>query len=197
MSYVRSGSARRVASWVQSTSSAGKTTVNLELDAKVELIRSLVPLGLMHRRRDARRRSDGVGRCPVCPQGRLDRGPSSRQQSGDGGPRGAARANSCPPGFVVSRGARFRCGPTAALHGEGAVNDRLLTRVLYGISCRNYAAAAGGDSRGDRAVGVDRVPDVSSRPVPRNCTSSTSETSPMRTWWPSSWTARRSPRRRW
>ena len=30
----------------------------------------------------------------------------------------------------------------AALHGEGAVNDRLLTRVLYGISCRNYAAAA-------------------------------------------------------
>ena len=30
----------------------------------------------------------------------------------------------------------------AALHGEGAVNDRLLTRVLDGISCRNYAAAA-------------------------------------------------------
>ena len=30
----------------------------------------------------------------------------------------------------------------AALHGEGAVNDRLLTRVLYGISCRNYEAAA-------------------------------------------------------
>ena len=28
------------------------------------------------------------------------------------------------------------------MHGEGAVNDRLLTRVLYGISCRNYAAAA-------------------------------------------------------
>ena len=30
----------------------------------------------------------------------------------------------------------------AALHGEGAVNDLLLKRVLYGISCRNYAAAA-------------------------------------------------------
>ena len=29
-----------------------------------------------------------------------------------------------------------------ALHGDRAVNDRLLTRVLYGISCRNYAAAA-------------------------------------------------------
>ena len=30
----------------------------------------------------------------------------------------------------------------AALHGEGAVNDLLLKRVLYGISCRNYEAAA-------------------------------------------------------
>ena len=30
----------------------------------------------------------------------------------------------------------------AALHGEGAVNDLLLKRVLYGISCRNDAAAA-------------------------------------------------------
>ena len=30
----------------------------------------------------------------------------------------------------------------AALQGEGAVNDLLLTRVLYGISCRNDEAAA-------------------------------------------------------
>ena len=29
-----------------------------------------------------------------------------------------------------------------ALHGERAVNDLLLKRVLYGISCRNYEAAA-------------------------------------------------------
>ena len=30
----------------------------------------------------------------------------------------------------------------AALHGDRAVNDLLLRRVLYGISCRNYEAAA-------------------------------------------------------
>ena len=30
----------------------------------------------------------------------------------------------------------------AALHGDRAVNDLLLKRVLYGISCRNYEAAA-------------------------------------------------------
>ena len=29
-----------------------------------------------------------------------------------------------------------------AVHGDRAVNDLLLTRVLYGISCRNYEAAA-------------------------------------------------------
>ena len=45
-----------------------------------------------------------------------------------------------------------------ALHGERGVNDLLLTRVLYGISCRNYESRRGGDSRSHRAVGVDRVP---------------------------------------
>ena len=68
--------------------------------------------------------------------------PSSRQQSGDGGPRGAARANSCPPDSSCRGGREIPLRSYAALHGEGAVNDRLLTRVLYGISCRNYAAAA-------------------------------------------------------
>ena len=29
-----------------------------------------------------------------------------------------------------------------ALHGDRVVNDVLLKRVLYGISCRNYEAAA-------------------------------------------------------
>ena len=45
-------------------------------------------------------------------------------------------------GFGMSGGARFRCGPYEALHGDRAVNDVLLKRVLYGISCRNYEAAA-------------------------------------------------------
>ena len=47
------------------------------------------------------------------------------------------------------------------LHGDRAVNDLLLRRVLYGISCRNYAAAAEAIP-GDRPVGVDGVPRVHS-----------------------------------
>ena len=59
--------------------------------------------------------------------------------------RSAWRASACRfacPGFAMSRGARCRCGRMRRLHGERAVNDLLLTRVLYGISCRNYEAAA-------------------------------------------------------
>ena len=49
MSYVLSGSTRRVARWVRSRSIRREDYyADLELDAKVELIRSLVPLGLMH-----------------------------------------------------------------------------------------------------------------------------------------------------
>ena len=59
----------------------------LEVDAKVELIRSLVPLGLMHI------------------EELLDE-------------------------------------EVTALAGDRAINDRLLKRVLHGISCRNYEAAA-------------------------------------------------------
>ena len=49
--------------------------------------------------------------------------------------------------FRVSRiwsvaGSEIPLRSYAALHGDGEVNDLLLQRVLSGISCRNYAAAA-------------------------------------------------------
>ena len=54
-------------------------------------------------------------------------------------------------------GAEIPLRSYAALHGDRAVNDVLLKRVLYGISCRNYEAARRSDSRRDRAVGVNGV----------------------------------------
>ena len=83
-----------------------------------------------------------------------------------------------------------------ALHGDRAVNDLLLRRVLYGISCRNYAAAA---EAIPGAIGLSgsTVSRASFRPARRNSANSRSGTSPGRTLWPSCWTARRSPRRRW
>ena len=61
---------------------------------------------------------------------------------GDDGPGRAARADSRCRGFAASQGARLRSGRPTRCMAMAEVNDLLLTRVLYGISCRNYEAAA-------------------------------------------------------
>ena len=86
MSYVLSGSARRVARWVGSTSCAARTTPSLELNAKMELIRSLVPLGLMQVEELLDAEVTALASRALRPQGRVDRGPPARQQPRDGEP---------------------------------------------------------------------------------------------------------------
>ena len=84
---------------------------DLELDAKVELIRSLVPLGLMH--------VEEVRDAEVPPlagerYARKDASIGGRRHGGNPG-RWAWRGSACRfacRGFVVSRAARFRCGRT-------------------------------------------------------------------------------------
>ncbi len=113
----------------------------LELDAKVELIRSLVPLGLMHveelldqevvtlaGERYARKAAAIGGR----------RHGSNPGTVGLAGQRVPIRV----PRIRGVAGSEIPLRSYAALHGDRAVNDLLLRRVLYGISCRNYEAAA-------------------------------------------------------
>ena len=167
----------------------------LELDAKVELIRSLVPLGLMHVKEML---DEEVMALAGARYARKDASIGGRRHGSNPGTVGLAgqRVPIRVPRIRRVAGGEIPLRSYAALHDEGAVNDRLLTRVLYGISCRNYEAAA---EAIPGAIGLSGrpCPGRSSRPVPRSCASSTSETYPMKTWWPSSWTARRSPRRRW
>ena len=114
----------------------------LEVDAKVELIRSLVPLGLRHieelldeevtalaGERYARKAPSVGGR-------RHGSNPGTVGLAGQRVPIPRA------PDSPMSRSARFPRRSYEALHGDRAVNDLLLRRVLYGISCRNDAAAA-------------------------------------------------------
>ena len=68
-----------------------------ELDAKEELIRALVPLGLLHVQELLDQRSDGAGRRALRPARRVGRGAPSRQQPWDGGSGGAACADACAP----------------------------------------------------------------------------------------------------
>ena len=114
---------------------------DLALDAKVELIRSLVPLGLMHveelldeeltalaGERYARKAASVGGR----------RHGSNPGTVGLAGQRVPIRV----PRIRHVAGSEIPLRSYEALHGDRAVNDLLLTRVLYGISCRNYEAAA-------------------------------------------------------
>ncbi len=113
----------------------------LELDAKVELIRSLVPLGLLHihelldqevtalaGERYARKQASTRGR-------RHGTNPGTVGLAGQRVPIEVPRVRGVSGREIPLRG-------YAALSGDREVNDLLLKRVLYGISCRNYEAAA-------------------------------------------------------
>ena len=113
----------------------------LALDAKVELIRTLVPLGLMHVQelldqevtalageRYARKEESLRGR-------RHGSNPGTVGLAGQRIPVRVPRVRSVAGGEIPLRSYE-------ALHGDHEGNDALLKRVLYGISCRNYEAAA-------------------------------------------------------
>ncbi len=113
----------------------------IDLDAKVELIRALVPLEMMHvmesldqevvalaGERYARKTASTVGR---------------RHGSNPGTVRfGGQRVPIRVPRVRSLSGREIPLRSYGALSGENEVNDLLLKRVLYGISCRNYEAAA-------------------------------------------------------
>ena len=111
----------------------------LELNAKVELIRSLIPLGLMHVQILLDEEVEALA------------GARYAREDGTAGTRHGSN-----PGTVVLDGQRVpirvpRVRSEQAeiplrsyqgLHGTGVADDSLLRRVLYGISCRNYEGAA-------------------------------------------------------
>ena len=115
---------------------------DLELDAKVELIRALVPLGEAHVQELL---DQEVTVLAGARYARKDESVEGRRHGSNPGTVGLAgqRVPIRVPRLRPSRGARSRCGPIAqAMRGDRDVDDLLLRRVLYGISCRNYEAAA-------------------------------------------------------
>ena len=129
----------------------------LEVDAKVELIRSLFPLGLMHIEELL---DEEVTALAGERYARKAPSVGGRRHGSNPGTVGLAGQRVPRIRHVTEREIPLRS--YEALHGDRAVNDLLLRRVLYGISCRNYAAARRADSQGDRPIGVDGVPRVHS-----------------------------------
>ena len=118
---------------------------DLELDAKVELIRSLVPLGLMHveellDEEVTALAGERYARKDVSVGGR--RHGSNPGTVGLAGQRVPLRVPLRVPRIRHVAGSELRLRSYEAVHGDRALNDVLLKRVLYGISCRNDEAAA-------------------------------------------------------
>jgi transposase-like protein len=111
----------------------------LDLNAKVELIRGLIPLGLMHVHELL---DDEVVALAGPRHARDDGGAGMRHGSNPGTVRLAGQRVPIRVPRVRGEGGEIPLRSYQALHGSGEVNDQLLRRVLYGISCRNYATAA-------------------------------------------------------
>ncbi len=112
----------------------------LEADSKIEMIRALVPLGLMHvhelldaevselaGERYARKSETVQGR-------RHGTNPGTVKLAGQRVPIRVPRVRGCEGEIPLS-------SYESLSHG-GDVDELLLRRVLYGISCRNYESAA-------------------------------------------------------
>ena len=111
----------------------------LDLDARVELIRTLIPLGLMHVRDvldDEVRELAGIRHSRTSEKrgSRYGSNPGTVRLAGQRLPIRVPRVRS-PQGEIPLRSYQ-------TLHGKGEVDELLLKRVLYGISCRNYEQAS-------------------------------------------------------
>lgn len=118
-----------------------ETYAELELDSKVELIRSLIPLGLMHVNELLNQELKDLAGARYARKGEEQRG--RRHGSNPGSLRlGGQRVPILVPRVRSAQGGEIPLRSYGALSTGGDLDELLLKRVLYGISCRNYEAAA-------------------------------------------------------
>ena len=112
----------------------------LKMDVKVEMIRSLIPLGLMHVHEllDDEVKELAGERYARKEEERGRRHGTNPGTVGLAGQRVPIRV----PRVRSQEGVEIPLRSYEALSDGGEVNDLLLKRVLYGISCRNYEAAS-------------------------------------------------------
>ena len=113
----------------------------LDVDSKLECIRALIPLGFMHVRAALEEEVwtlAGLRYARKTPEL-----PGRRHGSNAGSvPLAGQRHPLRLPRVQHKRGGEIPLHALDHLRGTGQVDDLLLKRVLYGISCRNYEPAA-------------------------------------------------------
>ncbi len=113
---------------------------DLELDSKVEFVRNLAQLGLMHVQELL---EQNVAALAGPRYSRGEQWAGSRHGSNPGSVQLAGQTVPVKVPRVRGDGQEIPLETYAALQGQGAGADQvLMKRVLHGISCRNYEAAA-------------------------------------------------------
>lgn len=113
----------------------------LDVDSKVECIRALIPLGLMHVQEVLETEVCTLAgaryarKTPALPGRRHGSNPGSVQLAGQRPPLRIPRVQH-------QSGGEIPLHTLEQLRGTGQVDELLLKRVVYGISCRNYETAA-------------------------------------------------------
>jgi putative transposase len=112
-----------------------------DVDSKMECIRALIPLGLMHVQEVLEEEvcilagARYARKTPELPGRRHGSNPGSVQVAGQRHPLRIPRVQH-------QHGGEIPLETLEQLRGTGQVDELLLKRVLYGISCRNYETAA-------------------------------------------------------
>jgi len=114
-----------------------------DVNSKLECIQALIPLGLMHIQElleDEVRALAGIKYTRKATSGLL----GYRHGSNPGSVQLAGQRHPCkiPRVQYVKGGGEIPLESLAYLRGTGQLDEVLLKRVLYGISCRNYEVAA-------------------------------------------------------
>ena len=115
--------------------------VEFDLDAKVAAIRALVPLGLMHVQETLDQEVTALAGERYARKATATRGRRHGSNPGTVGLAGQRVPIRVPRVRCVA-GSEIPLRAYDALRGDREANDVLLRRVVYGISCRNYEAAA-------------------------------------------------------
>ena len=113
----------------------------LKVDTKVEMIRALVPLGLMHVHELLDDEVKALAGERYVRKDELERGRRHGSNPGTVGLAGQ-RVPIRVPRVRSVEGGEIPLRSYEALSHGGETNELLLRRVLYGISCRNYESAA-------------------------------------------------------
>jgi len=112
----------------------------LELDSRVTLIQALIPVGMMAAAEELQREVEQLAGPRYARKG--DSGAASRHGSNPGSVRLAGQQVPVRVPRVRDDQGEVTLQSYEQLHQGTAMNETLLRRVLYGISCRNYEAAA-------------------------------------------------------